>query len=154
MAENKKSEGLEFLLRKLNPAANDKDKLVDLAHEAICMSHTKRTFIERRGKGLDLLSLNLGEAQARIHIMANREFTTNDKLYYIIKRYVDLVQKENPRTPEKSAIDEFCEKLQERYPKEYGAKSAQKSADLQKAADKSNIAPLLMMKSARNHNIV
>lgn len=154
MTENKKAEGLEFLLRKLNPAANDKDKLVDLAHEAICSSHTKRTFTERRGKGLDLLSLNLGEARARIHLMANREFTTDDKLYFIIKRYVDLAQKENPRTSEKSAINEFCTEFQKRYPKEYGAKSEQRSADVQKAADKSNIAPLLMMKSAQNHNVV
>lgn len=152
MTKNKKSEGLEFLLRKFNPAANDKDQLVDLAHEAICMSHTKRTFIDRRGKDLDLLSLNLGETKARIHLMANREFTTNDKLYFIIKRYVDLAQKVNPRTSEKSAINEFCTEFQKRYPKEYGVKSAQK--DLQQVADKSNIAPLLMMKSAQNHNVV
>ena len=144
MIENKKADGLKFLL-KLDPAANNKDKLVDLAHEAICSSHTKRTFAERRGKGLDLLSLNLGEMQARIHVMAGREFTTNDKLYLIIKRYVNLVQKENPRTSEKSAINEFCSALQKRYPKEYGSEAQDKSAVKQ---------PLLMMKSAQNHSIV
>lgn len=145
MVENRKSEGLNFLLCKL-PAANDKNKLVELAHETLCMSHSKRTFMERRSKDLNLLALGLGERIGRIHAMTNTVVTTNDKLYLIIKKYVDLEQRNSPKISEKTAIDNFCKELRERCPKEYGVEHKEKVSERQPFN--------LIMKSAKSRGIV
>lgn len=145
MVENKHAEGLKFMFR-LDQASADKDKLLELAHTTLCESHSKRTFTDRCGKDLNLLSLDLGETQARIHILANKEVSTKDKLCMIIKRYVVLSQKDNPRISEKRAIDNFCSELQKRYPKEYGVEPKDKAAVKQPFN--------LMMKSAQTHSIV
>lgn len=127
MTEKKKSTGLEFLLLKLNPAANNKDMLVELAHEALCKSHSKRTFVERCGKDLYLHSLSLGANIAHIHAMTNKELTTSDKLYMVIKKYVELEQKNNPLMSETKAINNFCADLQKKCPQEYGIATPNKN---------------------------
>lgn len=128
MVDSTKAEGLKFMFN-LNQASDDKDKLLELAQTALRESHSKRTFVERCGKDLNLLSLDLGATVGHMHVLTNKEVSTKDKLYMIIKRYVALTQKDNSKTSEKKAIDSFCSELQKRYPQEYGAETRVKTTN-------------------------
>ncbi|MBR6355619.1 MAG: hypothetical protein IKR92_02075 [Alphaproteobacteria bacterium] len=147
MAENKKAEGLKFLV-KLNQASAEPGKLLELARDSIRESHDHRTFSGRSDLIVNADALDINKAYAYGHAVMNANFSTNDKLYLIMYRYVQLAVKDNPLTSKAKALAHFCKEFAAAYPQEYGVKSKQK------VDDKSKAAPLLMMKSAQNHSIV
>lgn len=155
MTENKKAEGKSFL-SKLDQASADKGKLLELARDTIRESHNKLTFLGRKDLSVKSISLHIRAAFAERKANVNSpEFSSNDRLYMIMQKYVELSKSNNPKVSEEKALNDFCKDFAAAYPKEYGVKSEQRSADVQKAADKSkNIIPLLLRQSAQSHNIV
>ena len=153
MVENKKAEGLKFLM-KLDSASAEKGKLLELARDTIRESHDHRTFSGRKDLIINADSLDINRAYAWGHAVLNANFSTNDRLYLIMDRYVKLDTKGNPRASKAKALARFRAEFAKTYAQEYGIKSEPKMTDLHKTEEKSNITPLLMMKSAQNHNIV
>jgi len=125
MVENKKAEGLKFLL-KLDQASAEKGKLLELARDAVRESHDHRAFSNRKELITNPDSLDINAAFARSHALMNANFSTNDKLYLIMKRYVELAAKENPRMSKGRALADFCHEFAAAFPQEYGAAAAAK----------------------------
>ena len=120
MVEKKNTEGLKFILR-LNMVADDKDKLVLLAKQAVDESHDKRTFTERKNQDLrvNATSIKLGATIADAHVMLNNNLSTNDKLYKIMDRYINLVSEKHKITKDE-ALKHFCKDFANKFPQEYG----------------------------------
>ncbi len=123
MTNEKKAEGLKFIL-KLDMAADDERKLVQLARDAIIDSHDKRTFLERKNQDLQVnpTSINLGAAIGMSHAMMNNNISTNDKLYMVINKYFKLALQKNPKTSKEKALEHFCKRFADMFPQEYGEK--------------------------------
>lgn len=126
MTDKKNSEGLEFIL-KLDVSANDEKKLVQLAKEAICDdTHDKRTFLERKNRDLHCnpYSINIGSIIATAHAMVNNDFSTKDKLYMVMQKYINLAQQNNPKISKEKALENFQHDFATAFPKEYGISKA------------------------------
>lgn len=128
MVENKKAEGLKFLL-KLDQASAEKGKLLELARDAVRESHNHSTFSMRKDLITNPNSLDINAAFARSHAMMNANFSTNDKLYLIMQRYVLLAEKETPRVSKAKALDRFIKEFAAAYPQEYGVQTTAKTAE-------------------------
>jgi len=146
MTDNKPSEGLDFMM-KLNTASFDEKKLVQLAHSAIVDSHDQRTFLEREGKDLRVnpTSINLGATIGMGHAILNHNLSTNDKLNMVMKKYIDLVVRNNPKTTKEEALNSFCKDFAKQYPNEYGKKDNSPSKQ-------TNLNPLLKAKLMAQQN--
>ena len=121
------SKGFEFIQRL--QVSDDENKLVRLAKEAIDESHDQRTFLERKNKDLRFnpCGVNIGNVIAIGHAMANNDFTTKDKLYMVLEKYINLVQQKNPLTSKDKALERFEHNFAAAFPKEYGVKEAVKN---------------------------
>lgn len=142
MTDTKKNEGLRFIL-KLDMAADDERKLVQLAREIIDNSHDKRTFLERKNQDLQVnpTSINLGAAIGASHAMMNNNLSTNDKLYMVMNKYLKLTLQKNPKTSKDKALERFCKAFATDFPQQYGIK-------------KSNNPPININLLNRNRSIV
>ncbi|MBQ7633090.1 MAG: hypothetical protein IJS88_03145 [Alphaproteobacteria bacterium] len=120
MTEKKDSEGLKFLFR-LDLAGADQDKLLELARASIEESKTHRTFSERKELITNPDSLKVNAARAHIKAMVSTDLSTNNKLYMIMERYVEIDEKKHPTTPRHKALDKFFNDFAKKYPTEYGA---------------------------------
>lgn len=125
MADNKTIKRPSFIFE-LGAAADDKDKLLELARGAIAESHDHRTFVERKelNKKADVLAMNA--RWALLKAMTSTNLSTNNKLYLIMERYVNLAEKQHPKISKAKALDNFFKDFAAKYPKEYGAEGANK----------------------------
>ncbi|MBR1825966.1 MAG: hypothetical protein IJ770_05205 [Alphaproteobacteria bacterium] len=129
MNEKKNAEGVKFLFR-LDQAALDKNKLIDLARNVIDESHDKRSFAERKMQDLRVnpTSVNLGATIGLGHAITNKNLSTNDKLYMVMHKYIALSLSENPKASKDKVLKRFCHEFAMSFPKEYGIEEAQKVA--------------------------
>lgn len=123
MTDKKNIESVKFLFE-LNSCADNEEKLVQLAGEAVVKSHDKRTFVERKNQDLSVnpASINLGAAIAKSHALMNHNLSTNDKLYMIMHKYLNAVLQKNPKASKDKALERFCADFAAKFPKEYGVK--------------------------------
>jgi len=130
MADNKTVKRPSFIFE-LGAAADDKDKLLKLAHDAIVESpsHDKPTFVDRKDLNKSADSLEMNARWALLKAMTNTHLSTNNKLYLIMERYVQMQEKQHPKISRAKALDNFFRDFAESYPREYGAADAQKTAD-------------------------
>ncbi len=128
MSEDKKAEGLRFIFR-LDLASTEKGKLLELARDSIRESHSHRTFSDRKDLLLNPDTLHINSAYATGHAIMNANFSTNDKLYMIMHRYVSLVSKENPKMSQAKALEKFRADFAAAYPQEFGAKAEPQKAN-------------------------
>ncbi len=126
MADNKTIKRPSFIFE-LGAAADDKDKLLELARGAIAESHDHRTFVERKelNKKSDVLAMNA--RWALLKAMTSTNLSTNNKLYLIMERYVTLAEKQHPKISKAKALDNFFKDFAAKYPKEYGAEGINKT---------------------------
>lgn len=145
MTEKKNSEGLKFIL-KLDMAANDENKLLQLAREAIAESHDQRTFLQRSGQDLRVnpTSINLGAAIGTGHAMMNTNLSTNDKLNMVINKYLKLTIEKNPKISKEKALDKFCKDFAAAHPEQYGVKK-------ENTQQSQGLNPLLLRNQARGY---
>ena len=136
MNENKKSEGKEFKERLAN--ADNKSKLVELARDSIIHSHDKRAFSERK----ELITASGGLHLRSVYALGRSEtpeFSTNDRLYMIMYKYMMMSVKNNPLASDSAkekAIIQFKKDFAEKYPQEYGIKSNVQTKQIDKSAEK------------------
>lgn len=124
MTEKKNPESSNFANR-LDQAATDKDKLLQLARDVIDESHDGRSFSQRRSRDLRVnpTGIFVGDAIARVHEKANANLSTNDKLYMVMQQYINLSIAGNPRASKDKALAKFCQEFAQKYPKEFGAEN-------------------------------
>lgn len=129
MTEKKNVEGVRFLLR-LDQAALDKGKLLDLARSVIDESHDQRSFAERKAQDLTVnpTSVNLGATIGLGHAITNKNLSTNDKLYMILHKYIALSLNENPKASKDKILQRFSREFAMTYPKEYGLEESKRVA--------------------------
>jgi len=125
MVDNKTIKRPSFIFE-LGAVADDKDKLLELARGAIAESHDHRTFAERKDliKNADCLDINA--RRALLKAMTSTNLSTNNKLYLIMERYVELEEKKHPKASRAKALDKFFEEFAAKYPQEFGIDGAEK----------------------------
>ena len=125
MVEKKGPEGIRFICR-LDRATVEADGLLKLAHDVIDESHDHRTFDERRELIKNADGLKVNAAVAQFKAMSGTDLSTNNKLYMIMERYVELEEKKHPKASRAKALDKFFEEFAAKYPQEFGIDGAEK----------------------------
>lgn len=120
-------------IKKLEQVGEDEKALIRLAKEAINESHDKRTFLERKNRDIRFnpCGIAIGNAIATGHAMANSVFTTKDKLYMVMKKYIDLTIQKKPKISKDEALNKFCRDFAAEFPKEYGIQRTFENIDNQ-----------------------
>ncbi len=126
MVENRTNKRSSFIFE-LGAAADDKDKLLKLAHDAIVESPSsdKPSFVERKDLNKSPDSLEMNARWALLKAMTSSNLSTNNKLYLIMERYVLLQEKQHPKISRAKALENFFKDFAAQYPKEYGVKGTQ-----------------------------
>ena len=136
----------QTFIERLEQASKDKALLVKLANDVVCESHDHRTFSQRKDliKNADTLCINAAYALTK---MRSPDFSTNDRLYMIMNRYVGIATKENPKLSRSKALDGFIKEFAASYPQAYGSRQQEAENTSQKQLN-----PLLLQ-AARNGSV-